>query len=218
MTFSSINNVTLQHVSKKFGTHEVTQDLDLIFKKGEITTIFGPSGAGKSTLLNMIGLVDTPDTGEIKIFGETTPKLHSREARQWRREKIDYLFQNFGLIDDMTVQANLAINQAYKKGTKADKKVQQVRALTDVGLGKAYLTKKVYDLSGGEQQRVAIVKTILKDPEIILADEPTGSLDEQNKKNIVELLINLKNQNKTLIIVSHDKYFEQISDQNIYLK
>jgi putative ABC transport system ATP-binding protein len=218
MTFSSINNVTLQHVSKKFGTHEVIKDLDLIFKKGEITTIFGPSGAGKSTLLNMIGLVDIPDTGEIKIFGETPPKLHSREARQWRREKIDYLFQNFGLIDDMTVQANLAINQAYKKGTKADKKVQQVRALADVGLGKAYLTKKVYDLSGGEQQRVSIAKTILKDPEIILADEPTGSLDEQNKKNIVELLINLKNQNKTLIIVSHDKYFEQISDQNIYLK
>ncbi|MBM7617351.1 putative ABC transport system ATP-binding protein [Weissella uvarum] len=217
MILSSSNNVTLQSVDKKFGDKQVLKDVNLEFKKGQITTIFGRSGAGKTTLLNLIGLVDTPDSGKIKVFDQVLPKITSREAMLWRRNKLDYLFQNFGLIDDITVEKNLNISLTYKKLNKKVASLKKEQALADVGLDKSYLSKKIHTLSGGEQQRIAIAKTILKDPELVLADEPTGSLDIENKKKILNLLIELKARNKTLIIVSHDRDLENISDACVYL-
>lgn len=216
--FSNIGNITVENLNKKFGKHQVLEKLNLVITKGEITTIFGPSGAGKSTLLNIIGLVESADSGVVKVFGKEIPNVNSREATGWRRNKLDYLFQNFGLIDDKTVKANLDISLVYKKLRKKDKLNQQIKALQDVGLDVNYLKMKVHDLSGGEQQRIAIAKTILKDADVILADEPTGSLDEENKKRIAELLVDLKNKGKTVVIVSHDRYFESISDKCVYIK
>lgn len=214
----STDNIILKNVSKKFGHHQVLDCVNLTITKGEITTIFGPSGSGKSTLLNIIGLVDTADEGSITIFGEKIPRVNSFMATQWRRKKLDYLFQNFGLIDDISVKKNLDISLKYKKMSNKEKKIKQLSALQEVGLDAKFITKKIYNLSGGEQQRVAIAKSILKDTDIILADEPTGSLDDENKKIIAHLLTKLKEKNKTVIIVSHDVHFKTISDNVYYMQ
>lgn len=181
----STDNIILKNVSKKFGHHQVLDCVNLTITKGEITTIFGPSGSGKSTLLNIIGLVDTADEGSITIFGEKIPRVNSFMATQWRRKKLDYLFQNFGLIDDISVKKNLDISLKYKKMSNKEKKIKQLSALQEVGLDAKFITKKIYNLSGGEQQRVAIAKSILKDTDIILADEPTGSLDDENNSPFI---------------------------------
>lgn len=194
--------IALESVDKKFGSHRVLYDFSLKVESGEMVAIRGNSGAGKSTLLNIIGLLEEPDGGEVYLNGCKSPNINSKKASLLQRNVIGYLFQNYALIDTMTVSKNLDIALQYVKAK--DKEERKESALLKVGL-QDKMQAKVYTLSGGEQQRVAIARLLLKPCEIILADEPTGSLDADNKKVILDLLLDLHRQGKTILIVTHDE-------------
>lgn len=193
--------INLNNLTKTFGTNTILKDLSLDVEAGQFVVIYGQSGGGKSTLLNIIGLIDTEYTGSVKILDTENPKLNSKQTQNLLRNHISYLFQNYGLIDNETVIQNLDI-VFKKKLSKKDKNELASVALQRVGLNDGYLNRKVFTLSGGEQQRVALAKVIIKDSDIIICDEPTGSLDDENKFNIIDILKTMSD--KTIIIVSHD--------------
>lgn len=207
--------IKIDKLNKSFGNNKIFTNLNLEIEKNKITTIYGPSGCGKSTLLNIIGLIEPYDNGHILINDVKLPKLNSKKSTYWKRSKLSYIFQNFGLLQNGTIDANLNLGIKYLKYNKHKLKKIKEDALKQVGLN-FKLNTKTYKLSGGEQQRVAIARAIIKPSEIILADEPTGSLDSNNKKEILKLLSSIKD--KTIIIVSHDEYLKKISDNIIYLK
>ncbi|MCF1585403.1 putative bacteriocin export ABC transporter [Tetragenococcus koreensis] len=208
--------IEVQNINKSFHDHVIFEKLSFEVPENSFTTIFGSSGSGKSTLLNIIGLLENYDSGEVKLFAEAIPKVNSKKALLLRRKEISYLFQNFGLIESKTIQENLMIGLQYIRGSPKDKKKQMNDALSQVHLS-VRLNEKVYNLSGGEQQRLAIARTILKPSSLILADEPTGSLDNNNKKDIIELLESLKESGKTIVVVSHDPDFKEKSDNVLIL-
>ena len=152
-----------------------------------MVAITGPSGSGKTTLLNIIGMLENHDRGTVKLFGENRPRVHSRKAQRILRNRLSYLFQNFALIENATVDQNLDIPLIYSKKTRKEKQESKMAALQKVGLDISF-KQKVHELSGGEQQRVAIARILLKPCELILADEPTGSLDDDNRNEIMEIL------------------------------
>lgn len=206
------NIVEIRNVDKSFGEIQVLKDFSLNVKVGSFTTISGASGCGKSTLLNMVGLLDKPDTGEIIFFGKLKIQPFSRQANTVLRTKIGYLFQNYALIDEKSVEQNLEIALEYVK--HPDPKVAIANALDIVGLY-GFEKKKVFQCSGGEQQRIAIARLLLKPCALVLADEPTGSLDEANKHLVVKLLKVLQSRGKTILMVTHDPEIIAISDENV---
>ncbi|MCY9039704.1 ABC transporter ATP-binding protein, partial [Bacillus inaquosorum] len=191
--------IELKSIFKSFDGKSVLSNFSIHIEKNEFVSIVGKSGSGKTTLLNIISLLDSPDEGEIEILGYKNPK--SKEVMKLRRENLGYIFQNYVLMDNETVLTNLLLSTAYAKDFDKNKLSE---ALEMVGLDKSFLKKKVYQLSGGEQQRVAIARIILKPCDIILADEPTGNLDEYNKNIILSLFHQLKEMGKTIICVTHD--------------
>jgi putative ABC transport system ATP-binding protein len=190
-------------VSKSYEGHAVIRDLDFSVVQGEMLAITGRSGSGKSTLLNIIGLLETADRGELRLFGLPTPRVGSGGATRLLRSRLGYLFQNFALVDGESVDSNLQIAQAYTKGPRSDRLGARQAALRTVGLADAG-RKKVYELSGGEQQRVAIARLMLKPCDLVLADEPTGSLDSASADVVLTLLRDLNTSGKTVIVVTHD--------------
>lgn len=208
--------IELKDVTKKYGSRTVLNKLNLSVNGGEYIAVMGISGSGKSTLLNIIGLLENYNDGELIIDGESNVSPNSSKANKILREKISYLFQNFALVDDETVQYNLDLALKYVKGTKKEKRNMMSDALERVGL-KGFEKNKVYELSGGEQQRVALARIMLKPGKIILADEPTGSLDKKNRDIILELLKELNNKGKTIILVTHDNYVADQCDRIVQL-
>lgn len=206
--------IEVNNLQKSFKGKRVFNDFSMSINEGNITTIFGPSGSGKSTILNIIGLLESYNAGNVALFGQKVPKINSRKAMLIRRKEIGYLFQNFGLIESSTIKQNLDIGLQYKKLSKKKKKEEMMSALDQVGLNKK-LNDRAYNLSGGEQQRVAIARLLIKPAKLILADEPTGSLDHENRDYIMKKLVEIKEQGKTILIVSHDPKFEKISDNII---
>lgn len=209
--------IKAHNIKKNYQEKILFESLNVEIEANTLTTIFGESGSGKTTLLNLLGLLEKPNSGTIELFGVTVPKLNSRQALLERRNNVSYLFQNFGLIDDATVSQNLDLGLEYVKASKQEKKILKERALVAVNL-QVKLNTKIYSLSGGEQQRVAIARALLKPSKLVLADEPTGSLDKENKEEIGDLLLSLKKQGKTVVVVSHDPYFKVISDRIIDIK
>ncbi|MBQ8998249.1 MAG: putative bacteriocin export ABC transporter [Clostridium sp.] len=207
--------IQLKNLDKKYGDKYLFKNLDFSIKKGEMIAITGASGSGKSTLLNIIGLIDKPDSGEVSICGNKNPYDKEKIKLNLFRNNIGYLFQNYALVDNYTVSKNLDIALEYVKGK--DKKRLKEEALDKVGLLDK-LNNKVFQLSGGEQQRVALARLMLKENDIILADEPTGSLDEENKDIILKLLKELNNKGKTVVVVTHDKVVADICDREINIK
>ncbi len=197
--------IQLKNISKRFGSKVVIDDLTLDIKKGEMVGLIGPSGCGKSTLLNLIGTLDKKYEGQIIIDGELITKSNKQSLRI-RKDKLGYLFQNFALLDNATVETNL-------KMVTHDKKAM-LRALSELGI-KEKLKEKIYTLSGGEQQRVAMARLMLKNPEIILADEPTGSLDKENEKVVFDILKKFKEAGKTIIVVTHEDEVLQYFDRTV---
>lgn len=197
--------VMLENVSKKYNNKVVFSGLNLSIAKGQLIALTGKSGIGKSTLLNIMGLILDNTDGNVSIYGHKNLKINSKEAMMIRRNKIGYLFQNFGLIDDESVFYNLNLALAYKNMKRKDK-INRIDELLEEFRLIELKKKKVYQLSGGEQQRVAIIRLILQDCDLILADEPTGSLDEINRNLIMKLLKDLNASGKTIIIVTHDPY------------
>jgi len=208
--------ININNVSKNFGDKVLFKELYLQIEARQVTAIVGSSGSGKTTLLNLIGLLDIDYEGDIIINGVSINSLRTRKKFQFIRENINYLFQDYALIESETVEYNLQLALQYKKSSKQEKQILIETALKEVGLADS-LKKYVYTLSGGEQQRVALARTMIKPGNIILTDEPTGNLDEKNSDIVFELLKNLKNQNKTIIIVTHDLEIAKKCDQVINL-
>ncbi|CAI2669762.1 Macrolide export ATP-binding/permease protein MacB (plasmid) [Apilactobacillus kunkeei] len=209
--------IKIKNLNKSFKDNQIFKNFYLDIPKNKITTIFGSSGSGKSTLLNMIGLLEKYDSGTIQILGVPIPKINSDKAMKLRRNTISYLFQNFGLIESNTIYDNLSIALEYEKLSHKDKILKMEKALIEVSLRKP-LNTKVYNLSGGEKQRLAIAMVSIKPSEIILADEPTGSLDPRNRDYVMQKLIELNKKGKTIVIVSHDLKFKEISDKCFEIK
>ena len=207
--------IELQHIWKQFGSRIIFSDLNLNFQSGMVYALIGDSGCGKTTLLNMLAKLETFDKGEIVYKGKSLTSLKNEE---FYRNELGYLFQNFGLLDSQTIRENLDLGLIGKKqNTKQEKERLLLQALQAVRLDYLSLNQKIYELSGGEAQRVALAKIILKDPPLILADEPTASLDPKNSKEIMEILLELRNANRTIIIATHNPSIWKMADQVIHL-
>lgn len=195
--------IELVNINKNFGDKTILDNCSFNINPNDFVAIVGESGSGKTTLLNILGLIESVDSGKVKMFDEEYIKPNSIQANKLIRERIGFVFQNFALIDNQTVLYNLLMAMKYRSLKKNEKLVEIEKVLEFVGLG-GYQNKKIYELSGGEQQRIAIARAILKPHDLILADEPTGSLDDVNKQIIFELFEKLNEQGKTIIIVTHD--------------
>ncbi len=196
--------IKVESLSKSYGEHRVLSNLSLAIGRGEAIAVTGPSGCGKTTLLNILGLLETYDSGAIYLAGEPYPEIETRRAMLLRRNEINYLFQSFALIDSRTVRDNLMLALHY---TKADKRAKEAAIRQELGkfsiLDK--LDSAVNELSGGEKQRVAICRAMLKPGGLILADEPTGSLDARMAGAVMDSLIAAaRDAGKTLVVVTHD--------------
>lgn len=209
--------INIDKLNKKYGNRTVFKDFSIEFKEGEFVSIYGESGSGKSTLLNIIGLLEKFDSGDLIINGRKNIGIDSKEAILMRRNEISYLFQSYALIDEMTVYDNLKLSLEYRKYSKSEKDEKIREDLKYVGLSDK-IKRFVYELSGGEQQRVAMARVLLHDTNIILADEPTGSLDEKNKQVILELLKKENEKGKTIIVATHDKDIKEISTKVVLLE
>lgn len=207
--------IELQHIWKQFGSRIIFSDLNLNFQSGMVYALIGNSGCGKTTLLNMLAKLETFDKGEIVYKGKSLTSLKNEE---FYRNELGYLFQNFGLLESQTIRENLELGLIGKKQNKKQEKERLLlQALQAVRLDYLSLNQKIYELSGGEAQRVALAKIILKDPPLILADEPTASLDPKNSKEIMEILLELRNANRTIIIATHNPSIWKMADQVIHL-
>ena len=194
---------------------KVLQGVNLLVNKGEMVAIMGPSGSGKSTLLNMIGLLDRPSAGSYVLDGKEVSKLSSGELSKVRAQKIGFIFQSFNLLPYLSAIGNVELGQKY--ASKIDSKVAR-DALTKVGLSDR-LNHKPTELSGGEQQRVAVARALAKNPPIILADEPTGNLDSHSSKEIMSILTTLHNeQNITLVMITHDPNIANYCHRIVHLE
>lgn len=210
--------IEVKNVSKSFGDLEVLQGVNLTVEQGKIVCIIGKSGAGKTTLLQIIGTLDRPTSGQVIIDGVDVLALKDKELAHFRNHKIGFIFQFHQLLPEFT-----ALENTMMPGLIAGEKRETVRAraqqlLTDLGLAER-INHKPNQLSGGEKQRVAAARAMMMNPAIILADEPSGSLDEANKKELHELLLRLRQQfGQTILIVTHDKDLAKISDQVVELR
>jgi len=194
---------------------KVLQGINLNVEKGEMVAIMGPSGSGKSTLLNMIGLLDRPTSGSYILDGKEVSKLNSGELSAVRAQKIGFIFQSFNLLPYLSAISNVELGQKY--ASKIDSKVAR-EALATVGLADR-MNHRPTELSGGEQQRVAVARALAKNPPIILADEPTGNLDSHSSKEIMSILVNLhKEQNITLVMITHDSNIAHYCQRIVYLE
>lgn len=214
--------VELQNVTKSYNLGGVkvyaVRDIDMKINKGEIIAIMGPSGSGKTTLLNLIGSLDKPDSGRILIDGKDIGTLKAGDLINLRRNKIGYIFQFYNLIPILSALDNVCLPMLLA-GVDREKKVRRAKELLElVGLKKRELHKPD-ELSGGEQQRVAIARALANDPSIILADEPTGDLDEETGREIVSHMRKLiEKENKTLIIVTHDPLISKYATRVLNLR
>lgn len=211
------NVIEIENVSKIYKTGDVEQKaldcVSLNIEKGKFVVILGPSGAGKSTLLNLLGGLDQPTDGVIKVDGKDISKLSSDQLAEYRAEKVGFVFQFYNLIPTLTVFENVALTKEISA-----KALDASEILKDVGL-EEHLKKFPSELSGGEQQRVSIARAIAKNPEIILCDEPTGALDSVTGVLVLKLLLKLaKERNKTIVIVTHNQNIAKMADVVIKVK
>ena len=210
--------ITISNIRKSFGALEVLKGIDLHIGKGEVVSIVGPSGAGKTTLLQIIGTLDRPDTGSIQIDGIDVTKLSSKKLADFRNLHLGFVFQFHQLLPEFTAIENIMI-PAYIAGTPQKQARQRAKELLDfMGLADR-ATHKPNELSGGEKQRVAVARALVNNPAVILADEPSGSLDSQNKAELHQLFFDLRDKfGQTFVIVTHDEQLASITDRTIHLR
>lgn len=199
-----LKNAKKEYIDGKNKSITPLNGVNLSVEKGEYVAIIGPSGAGKSTLLNIIGCIDSLTSGEYSLDGKNIECYTKNQQADIRKQYIGYILQNNGLISYRNVYDNVAIPLMFNKKVKKKEYKEKIEAaLLSVGM-QNYRNRRVNELSGGEKQRIAIARALVNNPDIILADEPTGALDIKNKVSIVELLFQLKSKGKTLLMVTHD--------------
>ena len=210
--------ISVRQLSKYYGAKRVIENISFDISDREFVALIGPSGSGKSTLLNLIGLLETVDEGTITIDGEILPQVNSKKATHLRRNVLNYLFQSNALIPNESVSDNLMLALHYTDLTKKEKDKKIKTVLSKVHM-ESFLESRINELSGGEQQRIAIARAILKPGELILADEPTGSLDPQMAQTAFELLKLLRDEyGKTIILITHNMDQAQQCDRIIDLE
>ena len=210
--------IEVKNIHKSFGTLEVLKGVDLAVKKGEIVSIIGKSGAGKTTLLQIIGTLDKPDSGSVVIDGVDVFALKEKELADFRNRHIGFIFQFHQLLPEFNALENVMMPAMIARMSEREAEQRAVQLLTELGMAER-LTHKPNQLSGGEKQRVAAARAMMMSPDVILADEPSGSLDESNKKELHKLLLQMREQyGQTIIIVTHDKELAEISDRVIEMK
>ncbi|MCX5421591.1 ABC transporter ATP-binding protein [Streptomyces sp. NBC_00078] len=195
--------IDIVKLSKTFGTRTLWSDVTTTVNRGEMLALVGPSGSGKSTLLNCIGLLDKPNAGEIRHEGNDITQFGRREIRRFRRDVLGYLFQSYALIENATVAANLEVAVKPQRTLRGKTSVAIAEALDRVGLA-GRQEEEIHHLSGGEQQRVALARLLVKQPVLVLADEPTGALDHANATAVIDILREMSDAGCAVVIATHD--------------
>ncbi len=207
-----------KNIHKSYGQLEVLKGVDLTIQKGEIVSIVGSSGAGKSTLLHILGTLDSADQGEIVINNTRVDQLSNRKLAAFRNQQIGFVFQFHHLLPEFTALENVCI-PAWIAGAKKNETMTRAAKLLELLGLSSRLENKPNQLSGGEQQRVAVARALINNPSIVMADEPTGNLDSANAKELHELFIDLRNKfNQTFLIVTHNEELARMSDRTIVMK
>lgn len=210
--------IQTQGITKSFGNLQVLKGIDLTINKSEVVAIVGPSGAGKTTLLQIIGTLDTPDNGQLFINGTETSKLSEKELASFRNKNIGFVFQFHQLLPEFTALENVMIPAliAREKASDAERRAKEILDFMKLS---DRMTHKPAELSGGEKQRVAVARALINNPSVILADEPSGSLDTKNKEELHSLFFELRDQmHQTFVIVTHDEQLAANTDRVIHIK
>ena len=209
--------ITLNNITKSFGSLQVLKGIDLDINKGEIVSIVGPSGAGKTTLLQIMGTLDRPDSGSVCVNGIDTTTLSRRELSNFRNRHLGFVFQFHQLLPEFTAIENIMI-PAYIAGSSNRNAKRRAMELLDFMNLTERASHKPNELSGGEKQRIAVARALVNNPEVILADEPSGSLDTKNKKELHQLFFDLREKyGQTFVIVTHDESLANLTDRTIHM-
>lgn len=210
--------ITIKNITKSFGSLQVLKGVSLEINKGEIVSIVGPSGAGKTTLLQIIGTLEGADSGEIVINGKKVDGMGKVEQAKFRNQELGFVFQFHQLLPEFTALENVMIPALIAKKSKREAKKKAMELLDLLGL-KERANHKPNELSGGEKQRVAVARALINNPAVILADEPSGSLDSKNKTELHQLFFDLRDRfGQTFVIVTHDEELAKLTDRTIHLK
>ena len=209
--------IHLEGITKSFGSLQVLKGIDLEIAKGEIVSIVGPSGAGKTTLLQIMGTLDSPDTGTINVDGTNVSKMKEKELSAFRNKHIGFVFQFHQLLPKFTALENVMIPAFIAGVSTKEASIHAMEILDFMGLTER-ASHKPNELSGGEKQRVAVARALINQPAVILADEPSGSLDTHNKEELHQLFFDLRNRfGQTFVIVTHDETLAKITDRTIHM-
>lgn len=210
--------IDIKGITKSFGSLKVLKGIDLHIDKGEVVSIVGPSGAGKTTLLQIIGTLDKPDSGEIIIDGTDVRKLSKNKLSNFRNKEIGFVFQFHQLLPEFTALENVMIPAFISGASKGAARKRAMELLEFMGL-QDRANHKPNELSGGEKQRVAVARALVNSPAVILADEPSGSLDSKNKAELHKLFFDLRDKfGQTFVIVTHDEHLAEITDRTIHME
>lgn len=210
--------IEIKNIHKSFGSLEVLKGIDAIIEQGEIVAIIGASGAGKTTLLQIVGTLDKPDCGEIRYDGKRVDNLPDREMARFRNGNIGFVFQFHQLLPEFTALENVMI-PALIGGRNSSEAEREAKRILDFLSLSDRLSHKPAQLSGGEKQRVAVARALINRPSVILADEPSGSLDSKNKIELHQLFFDLRDEFKqTFVIVTHDESLAQMTDRILFMK
>ena len=210
--------IKTENITKSFGSLQVLKGIDLDIQKGEVVSIVGPSGAGKTTLLQIIGTLDRPDTGTVCVDGIDTTTLSQKQLSDFRNRHLGFVFQFHQLLPEFTALENIMIPAYIAGRSTSDARQRAQELLKFMGLSDR-ATHKPAELSGGEKQRVAVARALVNNPAVILADEPSGSLDSKNKQELHQLFFDLRDQfGQTFVIVTHDEELAKLTDRTIHLR
>jgi putative ABC transport system ATP-binding protein len=204
--------IDVENLSKSYGSRTLWSDVTFTISRGEMLALVGPSGSGKSTLLNCLGLLDKPSTGTVRHEGKDITRFSRREIRGFRRDVLGYLFQNYALIENATVSENLKVAVKPRRSTRDQPGTTIAEALDRVGLS-GREKETIHHLSGGEQQRVALARLMVKRPALVLADEPTGALDEANASMVVDVLRAMSEAGCAVVIATHSTSVREQCDR-----
>ncbi|MBR1484571.1 MAG: ABC transporter ATP-binding protein [Prevotella sp.] len=210
--------ITIQNITKSFGSLQVLKGIDLHINKGEVVSIVGPSGAGKTTLLQIIGTLDRPDSGSVCIDQVDVTTLSQKKLSDFRNQRLGFVFQFHQLLPEFTAIENIMIPAFIAGKGRKEAKSRAEELLSFMGLADR-ARHKPNELSGGEKQRVAVARALVNNPQVILADEPSGSLDTQNKQELHQLFFDLRDKyGQTFVIVTHDEQLATLTDRTIHMR